>query len=150
MEKIQKFFCPSLFPKSRKAQAWGLDVIIASVIFLVGIIILYFYAINYASNSKGQLEELLYEGQLASELILSDDDFGILSENKVNQSRLDNFSTSYDYEKSVLGVTHDFYFNLDGSVYGRLNSTATEDFIRITRITVYNGKPAKFELYIYR
>ena len=60
------------FILTKKAQVWSLDLIIASVIFSIGIIILYIYAINYSPETKNQLNELLYEGNLASKLILSD------------------------------------------------------------------------------
>jgi len=137
--------------KSKRSQAWSLDLIIAGFIFLVAIMTLYLYAINYSSQSQENLNELYSEGQVASELILSENDFGILSDKRVNQTKLDeyNYTSNYSGKRDVLGVTHDFYFSIDGSNFGRLNSTQISDLIQITRITIYQDKPTKFEIYIY-
>ena len=67
----------SILIKNKRAQAWSLDLVIASIIFIIGIIVLYVYAINYSSQAKDQLDELFYEGNLASELILSEKEQGI-------------------------------------------------------------------------
>jgi len=148
----------SILIKSKNAQVWSLDIVVAIVIFVIGIVLLYVYAINYLSRSDEKLENLFYEGNLAAGLILSDDTFGILSDGKINQTKLDDFSTSYSEKKSSIGVTKDFYFELEGlelnglpaTYVGKINNSQIEDFIQITRITVYNNKPTKFQLYIWK
>lgn len=145
-------------PKTKKAQAWSLDLIVASVIFSVGIIILYVYAINYSSQTKNQLDGLFYEGNLVSQLILSEKDYGILSEGKINQTKLNEFS-NYDYptKKNKLGITNDFYFTFSGmeingtseNYVGKINDTSIENLVQVTRITLYKNKPVKFQVFIW-
>lgn len=143
--------------KSKKGQGWSLDVVVAGVIFLAGIIILYFYAINYTSQTQKNLEDLFYEGNVATEFVLSNGDFGILSNNKINQTKLDEFNNSYAARKQFVGVTRDFYFVFDGmkingvaaNYAGKMNSTNTESLIQITRVTIYENKPVKFQLYVW-
>ena len=40
---------------SKKAQAWGFDMMIASMIFISGIIIFYVYSLNYPKESQETL-----------------------------------------------------------------------------------------------
>lgn len=118
---------------------------------------MYVYAINYSSQSQKQIDEMLYEGNLAAELILSDEDFGILTNNKINQTKLDEFNNSYDSKKGTLGVTRNFYFIIDdlelngapATYAGKINTTETESNIKVTRIVIYKDKPTKFDLYIW-
>ncbi|MBI3622879.1 hypothetical protein HY212_02250 [Candidatus Pacearchaeota archaeon] len=142
--------------KNKSGQAWSLDVVIAIVIFTIGIVLLYVYAINYFSKSDELLNNLFYEGNIAAQLILSDDDLGILSGDAVNQTKLDQFNSSYDQKKTMLGITKDFYFSIDGMVvndipasYVGMKSQNPENVVQITRITIYNNKPVKFQLYIW-
>lgn len=146
------------FFEKKRAQAWSLDIIIASVIFILGIIILYVYAVNYPSHSRDKLDELFYEGNLASELILGEEDFGIVSNGKVNQTKLNDFSgMNYQYKREQLGVRNDFYFTFEGlevngnpkDYVGKMNSSDTEHVIQVTRITVYKNDLTKFHLYVW-
>lgn len=132
--------------KNKKAQIWSLDLVIASFIFMVGIIILFVYAINYNSETKSSLDELFYEGNLASGLILSESDFGILTNDRVNQSRLTSFDCPS--KRNDMNLRYSFYFDLDGSSYCDVPSNP-ENIIKVTRITINENKPAKFELFVY-
>ncbi len=146
------------FILTKKAQVWSLDLIIASIIFSIGIIILYIYAINYSPETKNQLNELLYEGNLASKLILSDSDIGILSDNKINQDKLNNFS-NFDYQtkKNQIGLINNFYFTFEGleingnltSYVGMINTPEVKNLIKITRLSIYKNKPIKFQLFVW-
>ncbi|MBU0959228.1 MAG: hypothetical protein KKB31_04770 [Nanoarchaeota archaeon] len=134
----------------KRAQAWGLDVTVAIVIFFAGIVVLYIYAINYSSGQGDDLDDLFYEGNLASELILSDSSLGILSDGKVNQTKLEAFDANYINRRTDFGISRNFYFTLDNGVnYGRVNTTGVDNFIQVTRITIYNNKPTKFQLFVY-
>jgi hypothetical protein len=136
--------------KTKRGQAWSFDLVMACFIFLVGIIALYVYAINYSSQAQQHLDQLYYEGTVASDLILGEEDFGILTNGKVNQTKLDEYGPSgYATKKDQLGVIYDFYFSMNGEDFGRLNTTQTDSLIKITRITIYKLKPTKFELFIY-
>jgi len=154
--KMEQFFL--IKKKEKKAQIWSLDLIIASIIFITGIALLFVYAVNYSSQTVKQLNELFYEGNLASQLILSEFEPGVLSEGKINQTKLDNFyNYSYDSQKNILGIRYDFYFTLTGleineisvSYVGRINATETKNLIQVTRLTIYKNTPAKFQIFIW-
>lgn len=139
-----------------KGQVWSLDLVIAGVIVTIGIIILYVYAINYTNQSQKNLENLFYEGNLAAELTLSEDSFGILTDQRVNQTKLDEFYNNYDSKRAEMRITKNFYFtmeNLTANVvsvdYVGNKSATTDSSVKITRITVYKNKPTKFELFIW-
>lgn len=137
----------SLTNKNKRAQAWSLDLVIASVIFLIGVIVLYVYAINYTSQSSNNLDELFYEGNLASHFILSDDAWGILTDGKIDQDKLDAFDCST--KKQEMSLTKNFYFILDDTDISCTVPTDPENIVKITRITIFNNKPTKFELFTY-
>ena len=150
---------PLKLTKNKKAQAWSLDLIVAGAIFMIGIIVLYVYTVNYSSQTKSDLNELFYEGNLASQLILSEEDDGILSEQKINQTKLEEFdSLSSQEKKSILGLNNDFYFTFPGleiggtpvDYIGIMNTTDTESLIQVTRLTIYKNKPVKFLVYSWK
>ena len=83
-------------------------------------------------------------------MILSDNSFGITSNDRINETKLTDFDTNYVSRKTNFGLSRDFYFTLDNGInYGRVNTTGVDNFIQITRITTYNNKPTKFQLFIY-
>jgi len=142
---------------NKRGQGWGLDLMAAITIFLAGVIILYVYAFNYTSGAENSLDELYYEGNLVSELILTENAFGIFSEGKINQTKLNNFNATYNAKKSMYGVKNDFYFfmenmeinGIDTKYVGKINETQTTNLMKITRLVVYKNRPTKLELYIY-
>jgi hypothetical protein len=148
--------------ENKSGQVWSLDIVIAGVIITIGIVVLYLYAINYTNQSQEKLEYLFYEGNLAAELILSEEDFGILnSEGKVNQTKLDGYYFDYNLKRAQLGISRNFYFNISGltkvNVSGSLvdvpyignQSANPESSIKITRITIYENKPTRLDLYVW-
>ena len=156
---------------AKKAQIWGLDVMVAIVIFLIGIITIYLYALNFMNESQNTLDSLFYEGNLASSLILSDgvpenwtsenvDIPGILTKNKINQTKLNSFyslaENPIDYEKlkKMLSIKEEFYFNFSGmEIYGSPRSyvgklaSNPENLVRTERFSIYKEKPIKIEIY---
>ena len=145
--------------RSKKAQAWSLDVVVAIVIFMAGVIILYVYAINYVNQGGQQPDDLLYQGNTAAELLLGDDELGLVSNGKINQDKLNDFYASdYKLKKMRLGVKDDFYFILqnlevNGTLVGYaglMNSTAVKNSIKVSRFSVYKNKPIKFQIYVWR
>ncbi len=144
--------------KNKKAQVWGLDLVVASIIFLAGVIILYFYAINYSSQSTNQLDEMFYEGDLASQILLTNEAQGILSIDKINQTKLDDFSKlNYNIQRNLLGVSNNFYFTFPGlevegnpvEYIGYKENSSAENLVQIDRLTIYNNKPVKFQIFIW-
>jgi hypothetical protein len=152
----------------KKGQIWGFDLVIAITIFMVGIIAAYLYAINFLGESQEILDSLFYDGNLASSLILSEgtpEDWtidnveipGILSGEKINQTKLDNFySLNYSMQKKLLGTQYEFYFNFTDmeangvSVEGiGLSPSEPKNLVKIERFTVYKNKPIKFILFMW-
>jgi len=85
--------------KSKIGQGWGFDLLIAVTIFIIGISVFYFYAINYPTEGTDTLETLNYEGEVIADLLLSEGfprdwnesiviQIGILSGEKVNFTKL--------------------------------------------------------------
>jgi len=155
----------------KKSQVWGFDLVIALIIFLVGIIAVYVYAINFLSEAQDTIEELSYEGNLASSIILSEgtpnswtitnvENPGILSNNKINQTKLDAFyyltTANHTYTKKLLGIKNEFYFNftglkIDGNPIGGIGKQIEnpKNLIKLERFSIYEDKPIKFNFYIW-
>lgn len=159
---------------NKKAQGWGIDLIIAFVIFFVGILLIYNYAINNMGGSESVLNSLESQAETGSSLILSEGSPenwtkinntktpGILSENKINQTKLNRFynitNTEEEYTKTKLklGINEQFYFNFSGM---KANGEPVEgigkkpsnprDLFKLERVTVYENKITKFNMYIW-
>ncbi len=147
----------------KKAQIWGFDLMIAITIFLVGIIIIYIYAINITSESESTLNTLMAEGNLLSSLILSEggpknwpsapeseiEIPGILTRNKINETKLNRLqSLSYTEQKKLLGTNNEFFLNFEAITIG--NSPSEEkNLVRIERFSIYENKPVKLTFYIW-
>ncbi len=159
--------------KNNKGQVWGLDLMMASIIMIVGIIAIYIYAINFSNTSENILEEMFYQGNLVSSLILSegspenwtDENMeipGILSNNKINQTKLNLFynitnnNSEYKNIKRILVSSYDFYFNFTNmethgnpiSGIGKIPDNP-ENLVKVERITIYKNKPTKFSIYMW-
>jgi len=157
---------------SKKAQVWGMDLIVAVIIFLVGLIVAYVYAINFLNEAQENFDELFYDGNLISSLILSDgtpknwvptnvEIPGIISDNKINQTKLDNFyafsQENYTGLRKLLGTKYEFYFNftyIKISGIGTINGIGKpienpKNLVRIERFTIYENKPTKFTLFMW-
>lgn len=143
---------------NKRGQVWSFDLIVAGIIFLIGMVILIYYALNFSPQSANQLEELFYQGNLASELILSEEGGGILSEGIVNQTKLDSFDVLSDENKrNFFGLNTNYYFVIDNldmgggrNSVGIMNTSSIESLVQITRLTIYKNKPVKFQLYVWK
>ena len=170
----------SIHRKKTRGQIWGLDLIVAGVIFITGILIAYTYALNFSSPDE-EINKLLFEGNSISDTILSEGwpvewsnsnvvSPGILTQNKINQSKLEllyNLSQQdYARLKLLLNTNKDFYFYLseqmniggnylEGIGKPGLNSSTIapienpKNIIRINRFTIYQEKPVSFYLYVW-
>ena len=161
--------------KSKKAQAWGTDLVIAFTIFSFSIIFFYFYSFNYSSETEDILELLTYEGNFIADSLLSPGypnpwdesnvlEIGITTNGKINQTKLNTFYefTQNDYEKTkrVFGTKYDYYFLMEDPINSTLegigkpgiNSTNLEalNLMKITRFTIYQNKPTTAYVYIFQ
>ena len=83
--------------KLRKAQAWGMDLVIAMVLFSMGMVAFYIYSLNQPSEAREKIEEMLYDGKIIANTLLSEgypEDWnsnnvvriGILTDNKIDET----------------------------------------------------------------
>ena len=158
--------------KNKSAQAWGMDLIIGFTIFSLGITSFYLYSLNTPSEAKEAIESLSYDGKIISDNILSNgypDDWndtnvisiGILSDNKINNTKLREFydlaDSEYDRTKRLFNTVYDYWFflnenmttiNADVDGIG-LKPSNPKNLIKITRFTVYEDKPMSAYLYVF-
>ncbi len=165
----------------KKAQAWGFDMMIASIIFMSGIIIFYIYSLNYPKESHENLDKLFSEGDFLTESLLSEGlpadwnannviRIGLITENKINDTKLERFYTlansqsnpaGYAKSKSLLNTRYNFFMNFSEEII--INGTAilekgigkspqgeqTKNIIKITRAAIYQNKIVSLNLYIW-
>ena len=116
----------------KKAQAWGFDLMIASIIFVSGIVIFYIYTLNYPKETQEKLDKLNYIGENIAQSLLDTgypdgwttievSRIGLTNSNKINQTKLDRFyelaneplnPSGYAKAKSIFGTSYDFFVNL--------------------------------------
>ena len=142
---------------NEKAQGWGLDLIAALIIFIVILVTIITYAINYTNTGSNELNYLFDEASFASDIILSDNFPGILTNEAIDSEKLNNLiSLNYQELKSELGLKDEFYIkfpglNANGNDYiGKTNTTSVKNIVKYTRITIYDNKPINLDIYIWR
>lgn len=160
----------------KKAQAWGIDLMIAVIIFVFGATIFFLYTLN-SDNSENNLEKLKYDGELIMNNILSSGSplnwdsgnviqIGIVDEGKINQTKLEKFYnlTDNDYArtKHLFNTKYDYFFFLSedmtvnsqqiqgiGKPGINKDNIQAEDLIKVTRFTIYKDRPVQGYLYVW-
>ncbi|MFH1451576.1 MAG: hypothetical protein ABIF88_00175 [archaeon] len=136
--------------KNKKAQAWSLDAIIATFIFVIGIAVIFVYAVNSGDFDNRGLENLFFQGNTLSEMVLDEMEPGILSGDTINQTKLNEFyNLDYETKKDVFGVKDEFYIKLEGleidgapaDYIGKLNDTEVRNLVVVSRLTIYKNIP---------
>lgn len=163
--------------KNKKAQGWGIDLIVAVSIFVMCITILYFFSINYSSDTKEEFNILSDEAEIIMEEILSEGypenwnktnviKIGIISEGKINQTKSEKFYnlTQEDYGKTkrIFNTKYDYFFTLrenitlsSGEIKGigknetDVDNIDAKNLVRVERYTIYKNKPEKAYLYLW-
>ena len=158
--------------KSKKGQAWGMDLMIAFIIFSVGLVSFYFYTLNSGEDSEEIINQMFYDGNIIANDILSEGypinwetdnvvKIGIISNNKINETKLNNFyllsNSDYAKTKSVFNTKFNYYFFISENIILGGNTVEgigkkpenSENLIKITRLTLYKEKPVTFTLYIW-
>ena len=154
----------------KRGQAWGIDVTLAAMIFVAGIVVFYLYTINYKSGEGLEVEEGRFEAGLVASSILSEgvpedwnqssvSKIGILTQGQINETKLARFynltSTDYERTKQLFGVRYDYFINLsaplviEGSLregIGKRPDENAENTLKLTRFTNYQNKPVTIEV----
>jgi len=162
----------------KKGQIWGMDLMVATTIFAIALTTFYLYTLNENSGSEEKIEELFTEGSAIANMILSegippnwDEDsvieIGILSEGKINRTKMDMFYNlsikNYSRTKGIFNTRFDYFFITsirptlqNGSYFSGLGKPGVDkqtitakNLVRIGRFTVYNSTPCGAELFIW-
>lgn len=156
----------------KKAQAWGFDLLIASMIFIGGIFVFYIYSLNFPNETEDIINTLTNEGNIVANALLSDgfpSDWnegnvitpGIITNNKINQTKLErfyNFSTEdYEKTKSLFNTPYEYYITFSENVTISGNQISSmgknplnpKNLIKISRITIYKNKPITINVHIW-
>lgn len=141
--------------ENKKAQAWGFDLVVGLIIFLVGILAFYIYTANLPSQGEEMLQELQQEGEVVADSLMTEgspvdwtpsrvERIGLLSDDRINQTKLDNFrslaGSSYGSTRSMFRITNHYFVYLGGDVAGGIgaNPTGATNLVKVTRVVVYN------------
>ena len=164
--------------KEKKGQIWGMDLVIATIIFSAAIAFFYLYTFNQSAESERLLEDLGYEGGIITDTLLSEGhpenwnetnvvQLGILTNGKINETKLEQFynmsRNDYFSLKRVLNSRYNFYFfleenmsitgqTIDGIGYTGItrNNLSAENIVKTERIVIYKNKPMGANLYIWK
>ena len=159
--------------KHIRAQAWGFDLMIASILFLGGIIVFYIYSLNYPEEGRETLERLSYDGWIIADNLLSEGfpinwnetnvvRIGILTNERVNETKLERLynlaNTDYQKTKALFNTKYHYYFTFSEQIvlptYGPISGiglipTNPTNLIKITRLIVYQNKPVSLDIYVW-
>ena len=116
------------FKKLKKAQAWGFDLMIATIIFTAAILTFYLYTLNIPTETQEIIDSLALDSNIITSIVLSDgfpSDWnstnviapGILTNNQINQTKLEKFHTltltDYQKTKSMFNTKYDYLFTFE-------------------------------------
>lgn len=154
--------------KGNRGQAWSFDLMIGVTIFVAALSLLFFYSINYKAETEDILNAMQYDGNAAADILLSEGYPqnwnqtnvivpGILSNNRINENKLRNFSKIiYEKQRSLMHTSYNFCFNFSDSLptdmpscIGQYNNNPNNLFL-ISRIVIYQNKSSMLNLYIWK
>jgi len=156
----------------KKAQAWGIDLVVAVMIFLSGIIFFYLYSLNYSGWGELAFEKVERDAKLVSDSLMgggfpSDWDeenvvrIGIVDDGNVNQTKLERFYflvvSDYERTKRLFSVSSNYYVSfkrnvsVNGSSVGEFGSFPDdyENLAKSERVVVYSNKVNTMEVFAW-
>jgi hypothetical protein len=158
------------------AQAWGLDLIIATVIFISAILIFFLFTLNSSSEEKEIFAQMTETAEIISDNLLLDGSpsnwndtnvikIGISSNNKINDTKLEKFynltNTTIGYSKSqsIFVTKFNYFINFSEPIIIQGNTvvgvgrpyweTSSENVIKTSRFTIYKNKPVTMYVNIW-
>ncbi len=155
-----------------KAQGWGFDLMVASIIFITGLVVFYLYSLNSPTETQEVLNVLTYDGNLIANAFLSEGypldwnennviSLGIMSNNRINQTKLERFyalsTSNYQKTKELFNTKYEYYifssenFTIAGQEVSGIGNFPLnpKNLIKISRITIYNNKPIDLNFEIW-
>lgn len=157
----------------KRAQIWSLDVLVASVIFVLGLVFFYLYTLNYTRESGDALSFIRYDAErIADDLLTagypqnwSAGDvvmLGISDNNKVNEIKLVQLrnlaDTNYERTRGLFATRYQWYLNFSESDDDENNSSiayigkkndSPSNLFRVQRLTIYRNKPAVLNIHLW-
>ena len=157
---------------TKRGQAWAFDLVIASVIFVTGIVLFFIYSLNLSDQGEESISKLTYQANSAANNLLSDgtpkdwvganvEKIGLLSDGKINETKLERFydlsEINYDKSRILLGVQNNYYifFQEKMMLEGKdvegigLIPTNPKNLIKISRVTIYKDKPTAINIEVW-
>jgi hypothetical protein len=163
--------------KNKKSQAWGLDLLIALMIFIIGLAAFFLFYLNYSDDVGNDYESLSFDGNNLADSLFSEGNppdwnstlvvsIGLLTGNSLDPVKLENFyylsQSDYQQTKAIFNTNYDYFFFLDNnlsidnsSVRGigkpgvDLNNIEASNLIKINRITTLNNQPVSAYVYVW-
>ena len=141
------------------------------------ILIFFVYTFNFSGEAEETFKQINYDGELIFRNIISEGHpqdwdsgnvviIGIISENKINETKLERFydlaQNNYLHTKNLFKSRYEYYFFLGEDM--TINSVEIEgigkpgttknninavNLIKITRFTIYKDKPITANLYVW-
>ena len=157
--------------KSKDAQAWGFDLIVAMMIFLAGMILFFLYILNFPAERDDVFNTLNYEGKIIGDSLLSEGypldwnennviTAGILSNEKVNETKLKRFydlaNSDYNKTRRLFNMLNNYYLTFEEPVIAEgttINSIGFQgnpkNLVKSTRVIIINNKIKNLNIYVW-
>lgn len=107
----------SALKMNNKSQTWSMDVMIAVVVFILGLFV--FFTIIENKSDSGKLRELIVEGEQLANIIEisaeSDNPCSFIVDNKIDKEKLAECANNYNRTKTLLGAKRDFCIYFEDS-----------------------------------
>jgi hypothetical protein len=156
----------------RKGQAWGFDLIVSLMIFLVGMILFFFYVLNVSNENDEVFSNLNYEGKVIGDFLFSDglpenweqDNviiIGVMSDGKLNETKLKDFydfaNSDYDRTKRLFNILNNYYVYFEEPIVVEsveiegigFKESDPDNLVKITRVMVHEGKIKNMNIHIW-
>lgn len=149
----------------KKGQAWGIDLTVGVVIFLIGILSIYLYTTNFSGGAE-EFNDLAQEGASVADSLMSEGSptdwsagnvvrIGLLSGGRIDSAKLDAFQNlaenNYELTRKLFRIKGDYFVYFDGdegSGSGGDYSSAS-NLIKTTRVVVYENKITTLNVYVW-
>jgi hypothetical protein len=117
--------------KNKKSQAWGLDLLIALMIFIIGLAAFFLFYLNYSDDVGNDYESLSFDGNNLADSLFSEGNppdwnstlvvsIGLLTGNSLDPVKLENFyylsQSDYQQTKAIFNTNYDYFFFLDNNL----------------------------------
>jgi hypothetical protein len=148
----------------KKAQAWGFDLVVGMIIFVVGIVSFYLYTTNIPTAGEETIQKLQQNGELIADSLMSEGSpidwnstnvvrIGLLSEGRINQTKLDSFrslaSSNYNLTKYLFRINNEYFVYLDEDQLNGMgmNYVGATNLFKVTRVITYNQSITTLNVY---